>query len=82
MISGQGMFVGTTVGSVGYYVAVGIMRLVSLEVVEGLCPAPRHRSVVTVARIVAVIDVANKAVGAVEPGPAPIKIPPANQSGP
>jgi hypothetical protein len=61
------MFIGAIVGSVAY-VALGIMRLVSLEVVEGLCPARRHRSVVTVTRIVPVVYVAIKAVGAVKPG--------------
>ena len=61
------MFITAFVGSVAY-VALGIMRLVSLEVVELLCPARGHRSMVAVARIIAIVDVAIKAVGAVEPG--------------
>ena len=67
VISGQGMFAGARMGSVAY-VALRIMRLVCLEVVEGLCPARGQRSMVTVTRIIAVVDVAIKAVGAVEPG--------------
>jgi hypothetical protein len=66
VISRQGMFITAFVGSVAY-VALGIMRLVSLEVVELLCPARGHRSMVAVARIIAIVDVAIKAVGAVEP---------------
>jgi hypothetical protein len=67
VISRQGMFVTAIVGSVAY-VALIIMRLVRLEVVEGLCPAPRQRSVVSVARIIAIVHMAIKAVGTVEPG--------------
>ena len=67
VISGQGMFIAAVVGSVAH-VALRIMGLISLEVVELLCPARGHRSMVTVARIIAIVDVAIKAVGAVEPG--------------
>ncbi len=67
VISRQGMFVGAIVGSVAY-VALAIMRLVCLEVVEGLCPAWGQRSMVAVVRIVAIVDMAIKAVRTVEPG--------------
>src|ERR1700684_4076369 len=50
------------------YVASPIPRLVSLEVVEALRPALRHRSSVTVMRIKAVVDMAEKAATAVKPG--------------
>jgi len=66
VISGQGMFIAAVVGSVAH-VALRIMGLISLEVVELLCPARGHRSMVAVARIIAIVDVAIKAVGAVEP---------------
>jgi hypothetical protein len=49
------------------YVASPISRLVSLEVVEALRPALRHRSSVTVMRIKPVIDMSVKAVRAVKP---------------
>src|SRR5579871_5921765 len=48
-------------------VALSIARLVRMEVSERLLVALRHWSVVTVVRIVAVIDVAVEAVRAVEP---------------
>src|ERR1700683_3476047 len=67
VISRQGMFIAAIVGSVAS-VALPIPRLIGVEVVERLRPAPRHRSVITVTRIVAVVDVAIKAVRAVEPG--------------
>jgi hypothetical protein len=50
------------------YVASPIPRLVSLKVVEALCPALRQRSNVTVMRIKPVVDMAEKAVTAVKPG--------------
>jgi hypothetical protein len=50
------------------YVAPPISRLISLEMVEALCPATRQRSVVPVMRIEPVIDVPVKAVRAVKPG--------------
>ncbi len=67
VISRQGMFIGAIVGSVAW-VALGIMRLVSLEVVELLCAARGQRSMVAMMRIIAVVDVAIKAVRTVEPG--------------
>jgi hypothetical protein len=67
VISRQGMFIAAIVGSVAY-VALVIMCLIRLEVVELLCPARGQRSMVTMMRIVAIVDVAIKAVVAVEPG--------------
>ena len=49
-------------------VALAIVRLIRVEVGERLFVALRHWSVVTVVRIVAVIDVAVEAVRAMEPG--------------
>jgi hypothetical protein len=67
VISRQGMFIGARMGRLAY-VALCIMRLVSLEVVEGPCPARGRRSMITVTRIVAVVDVAIEAVASVKPG--------------
>ena len=75
------MFVGAIVGSVAY-VALAIMRLVCLEVVELLCPARGQRSMVPVVRIVAIVDMAIKAVRTVEPGTGSNEHPAENQSGP
>src|ERR1700722_15990580 len=72
--SGQGVFTFPFVGSVAY-VASPIPRLVCLEVVKALRSALRHRSSVTVVRIKAVVDMAIKAVMAVEPGASPKKHP-------
>jgi hypothetical protein len=66
-ISRQGMFTAGVMASLAY-VALSVSRLISLKVVEGLCPPSRQRSTVTMLRIVAVVDVAIKAVTAVEPG--------------
>jgi len=66
-ISGERVFPPGFMASVAY-VASSIPRLVSLEVVEALRPAPRQRSNVTVMRIKAVVDMAVKAVRAVKPG--------------
>jgi hypothetical protein len=60
------------------YVASPIPRLVCLEVVEALRPALRQRSSITVMRIKAVVDMAEKAVRAVKPG-ASSKKHPANE---
>lgn len=49
------------------YVAAPISRLISLEMVEALCPATRQRSVIAVMRIEPVIDMSVKAVRTVEP---------------
>jgi hypothetical protein len=50
------------------YMALSIPRLVPVEVVERLRTALRQRSMVTLARVVAVVDVAVKAASAVKPG--------------
>jgi hypothetical protein len=49
------------------YVASPISRLISLEMVEALRPALRHRSSVTVMGVIAVIDMSVKALMAVKP---------------
>ena len=66
-ISGESVFIPRFMASVAY-IASAIARFVSLEVVEALRPALRHRSNVTVMRIKAVVDMAEKAVRAVKPG--------------
>src|ERR1700744_1238971 len=48
-------------------VALAVASLVGLEVVEWGCAAWRHRAVIAVVRIVAVVDVAVETVRAVEP---------------
>ena len=65
-VSGEGVFSLRFMASLAY-VASPIPRLVSLEVVEALRPALRHRSSVTVMRIKAVVYVAIKTVMAVKP---------------
>jgi hypothetical protein len=65
-ISGERVLTLRFMASVAY-VASPISRLVSLEVVEALRPALRHRSSVTVMRIKAVIDMSVKAVTAMKP---------------
>jgi hypothetical protein len=52
----------------GAYVALSIAGFVRLEVGERLRPAIRQRAAVTVARVVAVVDVAVEAARAMEPG--------------
>jgi hypothetical protein len=64
------------------YMALSIPRLVPVEVVERLRTALRQRSMVTVARIKAVVHVAKKAVGAVKPGASPDKHPANKPIGP
>ncbi len=66
-ISGEGVFSLRFMASVAY-VASPIPRLVSLEVVEALRPALGQRPNVTVMRIKAVVDMAEKTVTAVKPG--------------
>ena len=60
VISRQRMFIAAIVGS-GPYVALAIPRLVTLEVVELRCAAWGQRSMVTVMRIIAIVDVAIEA---------------------
>jgi hypothetical protein len=66
-ISGEGVF-GLSFMASFAYVTLPIPRLVCLEVVEALRPALRQRSNVTVMRVIAVVDVAEKAMMAVKPG--------------
>jgi hypothetical protein len=64
------------------YVSSSIARLVGLEVVKALRPALRHRSNVTVMRIKAIVDMAEKAVRAVKPGASAKKHPAHKPIGP
>jgi hypothetical protein len=80
-ISGEGVFSLPFMGSVAY-VASPIPRLVCLEVVEALRPAIWQRSSVTVMRIKAVVDMAEKAVRAMEPGTSSKKHPTNKPIGP
>lgn len=80
-ISGKGVFSLRFMASVAYF-ASPIPRLVSLEVVEALRPAPRQRPGVTVMRIKAIVDMAEKAVGAVKPGASSKKHPANKPIGP
>jgi hypothetical protein len=66
MISRQCVFTRSVMASIAD-VASPIPRLVSVEVIEALRPTLRQRSSVTMMRIKAVVDVAVKAVRAVEP---------------
>jgi hypothetical protein len=80
-ISGEGVFSLRFMASIAH-VASPIPRLVSLEVVEALRPAFRQRSSVTVMRIEAVVDMAEKAVRAVKPGASSKKHPANKPIGP
>jgi hypothetical protein len=66
-ISGKGVLAGRIMAGVAY-MALSIPRLVPVEVVERFRTALRQRSMVTLARVVAVVDVAVKAARAVKPG--------------
>jgi hypothetical protein len=70
--SGQGAFVTRIMAGITY-MALPIPRLIAVEVVELLLPAPRKRSVVAVTWVKAVVDMAVKAVMAVKPGACPNK---------
>jgi hypothetical protein len=65
--SGQGMLSACIVAGRAC-VTASIARLIAMEVVEGLRAVFGERSMVAVVRIVAVVDMAVKAVRAVEPG--------------
>ncbi len=80
-ISGEGVFTRRIMASIAY-VASPIPRLVSLEVVEALSPAPRQRSNVSVVRIKAVVDMAEKAAMAVKPRAGSNKYPAGKPIGP
>jgi hypothetical protein len=79
--SGQAVFGATIVASVAY-VTLPIPRLICVEVIECRFSAPRQRSNVTVMRIVAVVDVAVEAVGAMKPGASANKHPASEPIGP
>ena len=66
-ISREGMLIARIVTG-GAYVALSIPRLVAMEVVEGFLPATRQRPVITVMRVVAVINMAEEPTRTVEPG--------------
>jgi len=66
-ISGESVFGAPFMATVAY-VALSIPRLVCVEVVEPLLAMFRQRSNVTVMRIIAVVDMAEKAATAVKPG--------------
>jgi hypothetical protein len=80
-ISGERVFSLPFMASVAY-VASPIPRFVCLEVVEALRPVLRQRSCVTVMRIKAVVDMAEKAVRAVKPGASSKKHPANKPIGP
>jgi hypothetical protein len=63
-------------------VAAPITHLVSAEVIEGLVSTFRKWATVAVMWIEAVINVAVEFVGPWNQGPAPMKTPPVNHSGP
>ena len=65
-VSGKRVFTTPLVGS-GAYVTPTIPRLVCLKVVEALCSTRRQWSVVTVMGIEAIVDMAVKAMRAMEP---------------
>jgi len=67
VVSRQGVFMACIMARIAD-VTPSIARFVSMEVVERLRATLRHRSVITVVRIVAVIDVAIEAMRTVEPG--------------
>ncbi len=50
------------------HVALPVARLIRMEVIERLFPALGNRSVVTMMRVIAIVDVAIKAVTAMKPG--------------
>jgi hypothetical protein len=57
----------------GPYMALTVAGFIWLEMGEGLRPAFRHRTVIAVVRIVAIVDVAMEAVWAVKPRAGPDK---------
>lgn len=61
------MFSTSIMASVAY-VAASVSRFVCMEVVELLRTAFRHRTGITVMRIIAVVDMAVKAGAPVKPG--------------
>src|ERR1700691_1470654 len=66
-IAREGMLIARIVTG-GAYVTSSIPRLIAMEMVEGLFPVTGQRPVITVMRVVAVIDVAVEPMRTVEPG--------------
>ncbi len=72
MVAGECVFVSAVVwGSA--YVAMFVVCFVCLEMIELLRSAWGQRAMIPMTRIVAVVDMAVKAVGTVIPGPSPKK---------
>ena len=67
-ISWEGMLTARIVTG-GAYVTPSIPRLVAMEVIEGCLPAARQRPVITVMRVVAIINMPVEPTRTVEPGP-------------
>jgi len=65
--SGEGVFAATIVAGIAY-VALAITGFVGVEVIESLLSTTGDWAIVAIVRVKAVIDVAMKAVGTVEPG--------------
>jgi hypothetical protein len=80
-ISGKGAFAARIMAGVAY-MALSIPRLVPMEVVERLRTALRQRSMVALVRVVAVVDVAVEAAGAVKPRAGSNKHPASKPIGP
>jgi len=66
----RGVFAARVMAGIAY-MAMPVLRLVAMEMVERLLALSRKWSVVAVARIVSVVDMAIKSVRAVEPGASP-----------
>ncbi len=64
----EGVLAGATMALLGRHVAMAVARFVGLEMVEGGRPMFRHRSVIAVMRVIAVVNVADKAARAMKPG--------------
>lgn len=67
VVAGEGMFTARVMTGVAY-MASPIARFVSVEMIELLFTAAGERPMVTVVRIVAVVDVAKKAAMPMKPG--------------
>jgi hypothetical protein len=80
-IAGKCVFTAPIVSGIAY-VALPIPRFVGVEMVEPLFPASRQRSMVSVARIKAVVDVAIEAARSVEPWAGSDKYPTQKPVGP
>ena len=68
------MFIAALVGCIAY-VAVSIMRFISLKVIELLRPSRGQGPMITMMRIIAIVDMAVEAVRTVEPGSSSNKCP-------